>query len=442
MSSSIRKTLIGWYGVLLAAVLATFGALLYGQAATAALGDVDAALEDRARAIAGALEWDEQDGWELELSDDYLRGLAADTYFRVWTPEGALLRQGGGSGAAGADPSPGLHTAGNARELARKGPGGTSVLVGRSIAAERARLNSLLALVIGVGLLVVGLGVAGGSWLARRTLAPVSALADAAAAVTERDLSARLDERHAPEELRGLARAFNATLDRLEAAFARQARFTADASHELRTPVAILRAQVETALKGERAASEYRSTLEACGRAADRMAGLTESLLALARADAGERPAAGPVALDALVREGADLLRPSARAAGVELRCSVEPATVVGDARLLSEVLSNLVTNGFRYNRPGGRVDVTLGRENGEAVLRVRDTGVGIPTDALPHVFERFYRVDAARSRAHGGSGLGLSIVRWIVEAHKGTVEVLSEPDVGSTFTVRLPVAR
>ncbi len=442
MSRSIRKTLICWYGVLLAAVLATFGAALYGQAATAALGGVDAALEDRARAIAAALEWDARDGWELELSDDYVRGLAADAHFRVWSPEGSVLRQGGGSGTAGTAPSPGLHTVGDTRELVLKGPGGTSVLVGKPIGAELARLKSLLALVVGVGLLVLALGVAGGWWLARRTLAPVGALTDAAATVSERDLSARLDARHAPEELRGLARAFNATLDRLEAAFARQARFTADASHELRTPVATLRAQVESALNGERTAPEYRATLEACGRAAGRMAGLIESLLALARADARERLASEPVSLDTLVREGTDLLRPTACAAGVELHCSAEPASAVGDARLLSEVVLNLVTNGFRYNRPGGRVDVTLERENGQAVLRVSDTGVGIPADALPHVFERFYRVDAARSRAHGGSGLGLSIVRWIVEAHRGTIEVASKLDVGSTFTVRLPAAR
>ncbi len=441
MRSSIRRTMVGWYGALLAAVLAVFGTALYQQATAAALGGADAALEDSARALAAALEYDERDGWELELSDDYLRGVSADSYFRVWGPDGAPLRQGGGGGPLGVPPPPGFATVGDAREVAIAGPGGTSVLVGRSIAAERASLRSLLALVVGVGVLVLGLGVAGGSWLARRTLAPVGALADAAGAVSERDLSARLDESRAPRELRGLARAFNATLDRLEAAFARQARFTADASHELRTPVAVLKAQVESALKGNCAAPEYREALEACGRAADRMASLIESLLALARADADERPRSAPVALDSVVREGAELLRPAAAAANVELRCSTEPVSVVGDARLLSEVLANLVTNGLQYNRPEGRVDVTLLRENGDAVLSVRDTGIGIPPEALPHVFERFYRVDPARSRAHGGSGLGLSIARWIVEAHKGTIEVSSRPGAGSTFTVRLPAS-
>jgi heavy metal sensor kinase len=437
---SIRWALIGWFGLVLVAVVGTFGGLLYGQARSATLEGVDAGLHDRAHAIAAALEYDDVDGWEVELSDDYLRGLAADGAFRVWAPDGAVLREGGEGARDGAAPALGLWTREDRRELVLAGPEGTRILVGRSVAAEEDRLARLLALVVGAGLAVVALGLAGGAWLARRSLVPVGSMAATAASIDERDLSKRLDEGACPRELRGLARAFNRALDRLEAAFLRQAQFTADASHELRTPVAVLRTQAEQALRGERTAKEYRATLEACVRAAERMTGLVESLLSLARADeAGSRSSSGAFALDGLVRETAEQLRPLAEAEGVEICCAGEPVEVRGDARLLGEALSNLVGNGVRYNRRGGAVEVSVSRENGEAVIRVRDTGVGIPAGALPHIFERFYRVDPARSRGRGGSGLGLAIARRIVEAHEGSIEVESRPGEGSTFTVRLP---
>ncbi|MCI0586196.1 MAG: ATP-binding protein, partial [Planctomycetes bacterium] len=278
-------------------------------------------------------------------------------------------------------------------------------------------------------------------WLARHALAPVASLSAKARSIGARNLSARLDERACPVELRDLARSFNGTLERLEVAFARQARFTADASHELRTPVAIVRAQADQALLGSGSPEEYRAALGACSRAAQRMGDLLARLLRLARADADEEPVRREsVDLGTVVRESAELLRPSAEAARVELRCEAAPVRVGGDARLLADVVSNLVENGVRYNRPGGRVDASLVREDGEAVLRVSDTGIGIPPEAQPHVFERFYRVDPARSREHGGSGLGLSIVRWIVEAHGGSIGLESRQNVGSTFTVRLPL--
>jgi two-component system OmpR family sensor kinase len=442
MRRSIRWTLIGWYGLLLVAVLATFGATLYLQSTAATLDIVDAGLRDRVNAIAGAMEWDEQDGWEIELSDDYLRGITADAYFGVWDADGALLLQGGSGGPDLSAHAPGTHTRGERREMRIAGPQGTSVLVGRSIREERARLATLLAVVVGAGVAVLALGLCGGWWLARRTLAPVAALTEAVAAIGPRDLATRLDEGCGPEELHGLARAFNATLARLEAAFERQARFTADASHELRTPLAVMRAQAELALKGERAPAEQRATIEACLRATERMSGLVEGLLALARADSGEhRPAREEVALDELVRETTEFLRPAAEAEQVALRCTTTPVTVRGDPRLLADVVRNLVDNGVRYNRRGGEVQVDLACENGHAVLRVSDTGIGIPEEAQARLFERFYRADPARSRRHGGSGLGLAIAHGIVQAEGGSIGVESRPGAGSTFTVKLPSA-
>jgi two-component system OmpR family sensor kinase len=273
-------------------------------------------------------------------------------------------------------------------------------------------------------------------------VAPIEALAATAEGITERDLSARLDATRVPAELTGLADAFNATLRRLEAAFVRQARFTADASHELRTPVSIIRTQAEVALARERTTEQYRAALAACLKAAERMTGVVEGLLMLARADAGEgAPVRATVALAPLVREATDLLRPEAASGRVTIDCALAPATVQGDGALLGEVVSNLVSNAVRYNRAGGRVDVTLVAHNGEVELRVADTGIGIPAGALPHLFDRFFRVDPARSREQGGSGLGLAITRWIVEAHGGTIAVESREREGSTFTVRLPAA-
>ncbi|MCZ6599101.1 MAG: HAMP domain-containing protein, partial [Planctomycetota bacterium] len=306
-ASSIRWTLIGWYGLLLAAVLGAFGTTLYLQAVDATLGAVDVTLDDRARVLAAALELDPEDGWEIDLSEDYLRGLAADAYFGVWAADGTPVLSGGDGGPDGPPDGPaatmGLHTRGDLREVSLAGPAGSRILVGRSIRPEHERLADLLAVVVGAGLGVLVFGLCGGWWLARRTLAPVGALTEAAAAVGPDDLATRLDEQGAPSELRGLARAFNATLDRLEAAFLRQARFVADASHELRTPIAIVRAQAEVALKEQRSAGDYRATLETCLRAAERMTNLVEGLLALARADAGEgRPVREDVAFDTLVR--------------------------------------------------------------------------------------------------------------------------------------------
>ncbi|MCI0587090.1 MAG: heavy metal sensor histidine kinase [Planctomycetes bacterium] len=442
MRRSIRGSLLGWYGALLTAVLAAFGGGLFWQAAAAVRAGVDAELDGRAQAIVAALEWDPREGWELDLRDDFLRGAGEGAHFGIWDAGGREVRRGGAGAPERPSGRTGVRERGEYREVERAGPEGTTVLVGRSIAPERARLATLRARVLGAGLGVLALALLVGGWIARRGLAPVEDLAAAAGRITERDLSTRLDVAGAPAELRGLASAFNAALERLAAAFARQARFTADASHELRTPVSIIRAQAESALRRDRTPEEYRRTLEACLRAAERMTGILEGLLRLARADAGDGALArAPVELAPLVEETTALLRADAAARGVGLRCTATPATVHGEAPLLSEVVTNLVSNAVRYNRPGGRVDVTLAPRNGEVELRVADTGVGIPADALPHVFERFFRVDPARSRERGGAGLGLAITRWIVEAHGGSLGVESREGEGSTFTVRLPAS-
>ncbi len=273
---------------------------------------------------------------------------------------------------------------------------------------EQRELARVLAVLLPAGL---GLALAGGRWLAGRAIRPI------------------------------------------EEALAASRRFTADASHELRTPLAALRTEVEVALRRERAPEEYRATLASVLEEAERLSALSARLLDLARAD---RPGGLPlereaVALDALARDVCERLRPVASERGVALAgaapgeragaTAVEDGfTVDGDRARLRELLENLVDNALKYTGAGGRVDVRLGRARGAIALEVADTGAGIAPEHLPHIFERFYRADPARGR--GGAGLGLSIVRAIVDAHGGSVDVGSEVGKGTTFTVHLPAWR
>jgi heavy metal sensor kinase len=377
-----------------------------------------------------------------DVREDANRG---GEYFAVWRPDGSLLKARGLPGGTGApdmplSPRPRLIEREEFREAVMGGPAGTRVLVGRSVRRESEELRAFAWQLAGAGAVVLAVGLAGG-WLASsRILRPVAAISATASAISATNLSRRIDPEGVDRELAGLARVLNATFDRLQAAFERQARFTADASHELRTPLAILRSHAELALSRPRTEAEYREALGACLRAAGRMTGLVEGLLTLARADAGKLDLRrGPVDLRALVEESVSLFGPLARDKDVTLSTRLCPAEVSGDSLRLGQVVTNLLSNAVAYNRPGGQVVVRLEGSAGDIALAVSDTGCGIPAQDRPHIFERFYRVDKARSRASGGNGLGLAICKSIVEAHGGTIGFESEPGRGSTFWVRLP---
>jgi heavy metal sensor kinase len=291
-----------------------------------------------------------------------------------------------------------------------------------------------------VGALVLAVGLAGGWVISSRILRPVAAIAATASAISATSLSRRIDPEAVDRELADLARVLNAMFERLEGAFERQARFTADASHELRTPLAIIRTHAELALNRPRPAEDYRETIETCLRAAGRMTALVEGLLTLARADAGKLDLVRqPVDLAQLIEESVTLFRPLAAARKVTLRATLAPMEVRGDAGRLAQVVTNLLSNAVQYNKPGGEIEVRLARVAADTVLSVRDTGCGIPEADRPHLFERFYRVDKARSRASGGNGLGLAICKSIVEAHGGTIGFHTAEGRGTTFWVRLP---
>lgn len=441
MPRSLRWTLAAWYGLALLVVIVVFGATLYARTARALFAQVDDGLSHRAAALAGALERDvfTPTGWELELDDEYLALLVESGWFEIRAADGKLIRSGGAVPGPLATAEVGFHDRADARELVVVGERAARVRVGRSVSPERDELRRIAWFTGCAGFLVLAIAGAGGWWFATRALRPIARMSEAAASISEKDLSRRMDERAVPEELRELTTTLNAAFERIEAAFTRQTQFTADAAHELRTPLAIVRAQAELALRRERTGLEYREALAACLRSAERMSRVVNALLALARADSGALATARvAVRFDEVVEECVREARTESASVGVSLFARTEPALVHGDPSLLAELAANLVSNAIRYNRPGGRVDVALARRDGNVVLSVEDDGIGIPADARAHVFERFFRVDPARSRASGGSGLGLAIARAIVEAHGGWIGVESRVDSGSTFTVVL----
>jgi heavy metal sensor kinase len=294
----------------------------------------------------------------------------------------------------------------------------------------------------GVPLILV-LASLGGYFLARKSLAPMALMNEQTRAITAGNLSSRLDVANPRDEVGRLATTINALLARLDAAFQEQQRFIADSSHELRTPVTVIRTEAEVALERERDPKEYQASLALIRDEAERLSRIVEDLFILTRQAVESR---------GLKRETiqlTDLVRDCARAAQVlaakkglrfDFQSTIPEIWLDGDDELLKRLLLNLLDNAVKYTPTGGEIRLSLVARNGDARITVKDTGVGIPVEDQPRVFDRFYRVDKARSRAVGGAGLGLSIARWIVEAHNGTLSVESKPGSGSTFTVGLPL--
>ncbi len=362
----------------------------------------------------------------------------------------SLLKMPRRGDAQTADPSPNtpsppdarpprVQVFGNLREICEQLPSGEEIRVGCSAAPELRELRRTALSLGAVGGLILLVGLAVGGWLVSRSLRPLSGISAAAVRIAAGDLSQRIPLAGTESELGQLATVLNATFARLESAFAQQRQFAADAAHELRTPVAVILTQTQTSLAREREAASYRQTVEACQRAAQRMRTLIESLLALARFDAGQEVLKRlRFDLAKTVGDCAGLVQPLADERGVKISVEVESLEIAGDPERLAQVVTNLLTNAIHYNRTGGDVRVSLKLENGLAVLAVADTGQGIAAKDLPRVFGRFYRADASRTGA-GNTGLGLAITKAIVEAHGGTIEVASAEGAGTTFTVQLP---
>lgn len=311
-------------------------------------------------------------------------------------------------------------------------------------AAREARLHSILMRLIGAVAAAALVAWLLANVLAKAWLRSVDAAAESAHRIGSGEtLRERLFVPKDEDEVAKLARAFNELLDKLESAHGTQQRFLADASHELRTPLTVLRGEIEVALRRERPAEEYREVLESSREEIERLTKLTENLLSLARSDAGESIATHEVVdIAAVCGRVSDALAAQAAAKRITLSVAAStPICVTGDAIALERVCLNLTENAIRYSPAGESVVIHARAESAEAVLSVTDTGPGIGAEHLPHLFERFYRVDKARAREHGGAGLGLAIVEALVKAHGGVVAVSSIVGHGTTFTVRLPLA-
>lgn len=316
-----------------------------------------------------------------------------------------------------------------------------ALVVGESdedIGETLASLTTIMGIAFPVAILVAALI---GLLLAQRALAPIDRITRTVQQLSAKDLSQRLHLNLPDDELGRLVRTFNDMLERLDLAFQRQRQFTSDASHELRTPLTIIKGETEVALSRSRDVADYQDVLGAIGEQSDRLIDLVHSLLLLARADAGEIPVQrGPVDVLAAVEIAIEQLRPLADQHQVALAVNGRAMTIMADLTLFHQLLFNLLHNAIRHTPAHGSVRVEWSPGHDRLRLAVHDTGMGIAPEHLPRIFDRFYRVDTARTRNVGGSGIGLAICRWIVEAHDGSISVVSEPGSGSIFTVDLPV--
>jgi heavy metal sensor kinase len=299
-------------------------------------------------------------------------------------------------------------------------------------------------LMLALMLPVVVISAVGGSIMAKRTLKPVSDMTQAARSITASNLSQRLPTRGRGDELDALAETFNAMFGRLEESFTNLKEFSANVSHELRTPLQSMQGETELALISQAPLAECRRVMESNLEEIDRLTRMIRNLLVLAQADAGEvKPRFEAMDLNELVRDLVEQMQMVAAMKNIEVTArTANPAPVLGDSLRLRQLTINLIDNAIKYTPSGGRIEVRVERQQRQALLRVRDTGIGIGAEDLPHIFERFYRADKSRSRDGGtdGCGLGLPITKWIAELHHGSIRVTSAAGQGTEFTVVLPL--
>jgi heavy metal sensor kinase len=319
-----------------------------------------------------------------------------------------------------------------------------TVAAGRSLTETDqtlARLRTMLAVGDGIAVIIAALG---GWWLAGAALRPVDRLTRTARFISARALSQRLRLNGPDDELHRLAAAFDEMLDRLEDAFDRERQFTTDAAHELKTPLTILRGEIDVAMRKVREVEDYRRTLPSLRDEVERMSRLVDDLLLLARTDAGKAPLnTQTVRIAAFAQNIADRFAARAASKSVALKLAGPPdAAIEVDVSRFSQTMDNLVDNAIAHTPAGGEVTIRWHHTATGAIIEVADTGAGIPPEHLPHIFQRFYRVDSHRSREAGGAGLGLAIAKQIVEAHGGTMSVASKVGEGTTFTIKLTAER
>ncbi len=458
----LRTSLALAYTGILSLVLTALGLVYHSTLVRQLDATMTDGLQEKARGLHGYLQftngtpvlvYDETDPEEVAFINDATR------YFQVYNGNtGALLMQSPGIESLGL-----RYTPGEAVEL-RRAPElldihtdrgrlrlSTGVISPTPTEAYVVQVGELLdrvdAMLAGFDRLllwriIAGLVFAGvaGRWLAGRSLSPLSRLAEATRSIGIANLHDRLSVRGTNDELDQVANAFNQALARVEHSVGEMRQFSAALAHELRTPLAILRGEAELALMQTLSAAE-RERLESQIDEYDRLTRLINQILTLARAESGELPTARQVVdLSALGSAVVDQIEPVAAARGITLTCEIRPdVTVEGDSGWLQRLLLILLDNAIKFTPDGGRVSVALSSADRLARLSIADSGIGIAPEAIPRLFERFYRADSSRSRQKDGAGLGLALAKWIAERHEATIDVTSTPGAGSTFTVSLP---
>jgi two-component system OmpR family sensor kinase len=462
---SIRARLTFWYMSLLTITILVLGGTAYGLLGYSLAQDVDRALQGVARALAershgsnvafvpGDIDSLFRQFFGFSPWDRYVerRQPWDDRDSRESVPRGGGLPLSDETMKHAAQGLPTLETVeGLGRYPVRllsypvlEGGRVTSVIqVGmslESVSVARRRFLMVMAALFPLMLLLAGVG---GWMLARRALRPVDQMSAAARRISAEHLNARLDSTGSGDELDRLAQTLNEMLGRLDAGFRQIRQFSADASHELQTPLTILKGEIEVALRAPRSREEYQRVLASALEECERLAHLVEGLLLLARADAGVlRMDHQPVDLAHLVVEVDEQVGILADRHAVTLCLGpVEALTTLGDRAHLRRLLLNLVDNSIKYTPPGGRITLALEQEHGRAALQVSDTGIGLSQEEQERIFQRFYRSANTHLPDEGGSGLGLCIAQSIAEAHGGQIHVDSTPGRGSTFTVLLPL--
>jgi len=460
---AIRTQLTLFYAITVSVLLTGFALIYYRVLTTGIDNDLTQDVLDRTSGLRGYLRFDEgQPVFEYDTNepDEVTFINLATRYYQVYDIRtGALLRESDEMLGSEVRFSPAdiqhfaeigpsvfdIHTdQGKIRlrnETVATGGENYLLLVGASLKPVDDTINSFLeglAWVIPSGVLLAALA----SWfMAGKALEPVAALSKAAGEIAVSRLDRRLPLRGTNDELDQLAMEFNETLARLEKAVDEMKQFTASISHELRTPLAIIRGEAEIALMRHNSAEQYRRVLASQLEEFEKLTRMINQLLTLARAESGDvKIVKEPVDISGMVRTLTEELEPVAQSKDLSLSFTCHPNVIVeGDPAWIERIVLNLVDNAIKFTPPGGHVAVSVLRDANTAVLEVQDDGVGIPPDSLPHVFERFYRTDPSRSNRAEGVGLGLSLVKWAVDQHSGTIEVDSPPTRGTRVRVKLP---
>jgi two-component system heavy metal sensor histidine kinase CusS len=452
---SIRVRLTLWYSLVLMAALSLFVWGIWLAANHRLMASVDAALVEQAKGVSTVIRNELDPGHPEQLQEElteYAEATPDGNLIEVRDPKGqqilsskvvalepaaATTRSGFGDQKTGR-----AHYRTYALTALVKGST-FQILVATPLRETRSILRDLHILLLWTAPGVLLIAALGGYWISRRALAPVDEITQAARSIGIQNLSRRLTVPATGDELQRLSETWNDMLARLESAVKRLSQFTADASHELRTPIALIRTTAELTLRRERSPETYREALSEIVAESERTSRLVEDLLLLARADAGlpalplENLELTPLVRD-ICQQGQVLAE--ARQLQISTDLPEEPVFVQANDPALRRLLLLLVDNAVKYTPAGGRITVSVGQDPAGATLAVRDTGIGIPDSALPHVFERFYRADESRNRDAGGAGLGLSIAKWIAERHHASLEAESVLGQGSTFRIRFPL--